>query len=380
MMKKMILLLLISSLSNAGIVVKDYEKKIKNTYSIKTIVDKVSKNELEDSLRTFIASGRPSRLVGTKGHDAAYDFILRNLKELNSKDTSLETQEFTPDILSASQMYQDDFNREVVAKLPPSDPNYRRWKTFTLSMLKALSEVKMVKGKNIIWEKKGNVNPNEVLIIGANYDTLNHDQKTMKVDLKSSMPGADNNATGVATLLNIAKILNALDLPKTVRIVFFDFEEFGFLGSKAYVEKLGQNTNEKVLGYINLVMLGNDTKIKDSEKKFNNYKVYLRNPSSQKEEAEKDLALLNPLNKMGKNMYPMIDFVPEANGMNSSSHIRFWEKGYPAVTFTQNWESDFNPRFHTPDDFVETINFQTFNNSFRFISSGVVAFLFAIVK
>jgi hypothetical protein len=314
------------------------------------------------------------------GHKAAENYIESVLKLIKSPGTALYVNDFTPDVLNAKKMYEDDFNREIVAKMAATDPNYVRWKVFTDSMIYSLNEIKNVPGKNFIWEKKGSVYPNEVIIIGANYDTLNHDPKTMKIDMKSNMPGADNNGSGTTMLLQMAKIFNLLDTPRTIRLVFLDAEEFGFLGSKAYIDTLKQNSNEKILGFVNLVMLGNDTKIKDTEKKFSNMKVYLRDPNIDKEEAQKDLSLVNTLTNSGKSMYPMIEFKPVANGMNSSSQIRFWEAKIPALCFTQNWETDFNPRFHTPDDFVETINMNTYTNGLRYILSSLLAFSFGIVK
>lgn len=374
---KMMMILLLLSLTKLAF---SKEGDIKNFYSIKNIVDKISRETLENGLREFVLQTRPSRVFGSVGHKKAQDYIESVLKEIKSPGTSVYANDFTPDVVASGKMYEDDFNKEIVAKLPPSDPNYKRWKDFTVSMLNGLTSIKGIPGKNYIWEKKGSVSPNEVIIIGANYDTLNHDPKTMKVDLKSNMPGADNNGTGTTMLLQMAKVFNMVNSPKTIRLVFFDAEEFGFLGSKAFVELISKNPNEKVLGFVNLVMLGNDTKLKDTDKKLNNMKVYLRDPNVNKEDADKDLAFVDQLTKSGKSMYPMIDFIPTANGMNSSSHIRFWEAKIPALCFTQNWETDFNPRFHTPDDFVETVNMNTYVNGFRYIVSSLLAFDFGMVK
>jgi hypothetical protein len=354
-----------------------YEKKIKTTYNVTSVTEKVSKDALEKTLRDFVASGRPSRFVSTPGHKKAMEFIEKKLKDLNSPGTSFERMEFTPDIAKAGELYAEDFKKEVVQKIPKTDPNYDRWKGFTLSMMKSLDSVKGVKGYNIIWEKKGTTKPEEVIIIGANYDTLLSDPKTMLVETKGDMPGADNNGTGVAALLSMAEIFNKLDLPKTVRLVFFDFEELGFLGSRDYVDKL-KSKNEKIVGYVNLVMLGHDSKRDDKEKKNNNMKIYLRAPNDKG--AEEDLKLVTMMTNMGKKLYSSIDFRPEANSMNSSSHINFWEAGHPAICFSENWESDFNPRFHTPNDFVETLNINTYTNAFRYITGALIAWNYDIVK
>ena len=358
---------------------KEYEKKIKTSYNIMSVTEKISKDNLEKNLRDFVASGRPSRFIGTPGHQKALSYLEDKLKSFKSKGSSFEKIEFIPNITRAGNFYAEDFKKEVVAKISPTDPNYDHWKGFTLSMMKTLDSVKDKKGYNLVWQKLGTVKPDDVIILGANYDTLLNDPKTLKVDTQSAMPGADNNATGVVALLSMIEVLDKLDLPKTVRIVFFDFEELGFSGSHDFVEKLtAKHGSEKIQGYINLVMLGNDSKREDKEKKFNNMKLYLRAPGEKG--AEDDLKLISQVTENGKRMYGQIDFSPNANGMNSSSHISFWEAGIPAICMTENWESDFNPRFHTPNDFVETLNMNTYLLGFRYITGSLLAWNYDIVK
>lgn len=359
--------------------ISEYEKKIKTSFSITSIVDKISRDVLLLKLRDFVASGRPSRIVGSSGHDKALKYIEEKLKTFKSKGVHFEKIEFTPNVAKAGEFYAEDFKKEVVAKFSPTDPNYDHWKGFTLSMIKTLDSVKDKKGYNLVWEKKGITKPDEVIILGANYDTLLNDPKTLKVDTSGAMPGADNNGTGVVALLAMIEILDKLDLPKTVRIIFFDFEALGFLGSRDYVSRLKDNlASEKIVGYINLVMLGNDSKKDDKEKKINNMKLYLRSPNEKG--ASEDLKLTNLVTENGKRLYGMIDFKPDANSMNSSSHINFWEAGVPAICMSQNWESDFNPRFNTPNDFVETLNINTYALAFRYITGSVLAWNYDIVK
>lgn len=372
-------LIIFSSNSLYAFSVNSSEIKIKTNYNITSITEKITKSTLDSNLREFVASGRPSRFVGTVGHEKALKYLEEKLKAFKSNGTSVVNQEFIPDVARAGKFYADDFKNEVVAKISPTDPNYDHWKGFTLSMMKTLDSVKTIKGHNLIWEKKGISKPDEVIILGANYDTLLNDPKTMIVNTKSEMPGADNNGTGVAALLSMIEILDKLDLPKTVRIVFFDFEELGFLGSRAFVENmLASKSNEKIVGYVNLVMLGHDSKREDKDKKLNNMKVYLRNPSDKG--SQDDLKLVTLMTTSGKRLYSQVEFTAEANGMNSSSHISFWEAGIAAICFSQNWESDFNPRFHTPNDFVETLNMTTYLNSFRYITGATLAWIYDIVK
>jgi len=371
--------LALNSMNSFSFEISGYEKKIKTNFQIKSVAEKVTRDYLEKNLRDFLQKSRPSRFVGSAGHKGARDYIESRLKALDSKGASFSKQEFSLDSEGAAKFYTDDFQKEVIAKLSKADPNYDKWKGFTVSMLKAIDGVKDIKGVNFIWEKKGSVKPDEVIIIGANYDTLLHDSKTFLVDTKSNMPGADNNASGVIALLSMAEIFNQLDLPKTVRLVFFDFEEFAFSGSKSYVDKMLTTVgNDKISGYVNLVMLGHDSKRDDKEKRLENMKLYLRNPNEKG--SQDDLKLANTLIGAGKRMYNSIEFKPEANSMNSSSHLSFWNAGIPAVCFSENWESDFNPRFHTPNDFVETLNMNTYIQVFRYITASVMAWNYDVVK
>lgn len=373
-MKIWTLVLILSSTFSNALTISAHEAKIKTSYQAKALSEKISKADLEKDFRDFLSEARPNRVFGSSGHGKAREFIKKYLESIKTPNSKLNIFEFTPDVVSAGKMYEDDFNREIVQKIKKDDPNYKRWKDFTLSILNGLNEIKTIKGQNIVFEIKGSINPNEVIYLGANYDTLNHNPNTMKIEMTGNMPGADNNASGVIQLLNMAKLMSKLTPQKTIRFVFFDCEEFGFLGSKDYVENIVAKDSLKSLGHINLVMLGHDSKIKDTDKKFNNMKVYLRDPLTNKAGAEQDLAFLNEFTVVSSKNGPLVNFIPTANGMNSSSHIRFWEANIPSLCFTENWETDFNPRFHTSDDFLETLNMTTYYNSFKFILYSLLTY------
>lgn len=354
------------------------EKNIKNESQIRNVVEKYSKSDLENILRQFVRSGMPTRLVGTKGHDLAFDFIKSYLNKNIGNLTSVSIQEFSPDISSAIKMYEDDFNKEVSSRFSPMSPDYQKWSRFTKATIEMLNAKRELKGKNLIWEKKGSVNPDEVIVLGAHYDTLANDPATSLPVENAETPGADNNGTGVALLLAMTDILSQIDMPKTVRIVFFDFEEMGFLGSKYFAEDLATHSKEKVWAMINVLMLGNDSKLLDSEKRLGNFQAFIRK-SSEKGSAM-DEYVATRLNSIGKLMSSSISFDVMANSMNSSSHINFWKQGFPAVVYTQNWDKDFNSRYHTSNDFPETLNYQTYYQAFKYITGGVLAHQLGIEK
>jgi len=81
-----------------AIEISNYEKNIKNSFSIKTVAEKSTKESLEKNLRDFVSSSRPSRFVGTSGHAKAQEFIEARLKKFNSPGSSYSRIEFNPDI------------------------------------------------------------------------------------------------------------------------------------------------------------------------------------------------------------------------------------------------------------------------------------------
>lgn len=77
-------------------------------------------------------------------------------------------------------------------------------------------------GTNVFAERKGTDSKAGAILVAAHYDTV----------LKS--PGADDNATGVAVVLEVARLLASRPTPRTLQVAFFDREEIGLLGSLAF--------------------------------------------------------------------------------------------------------------------------------------------------
>lgn len=379
MLKILTVFLFLLSLPSYALEVSKNLKTLKSSSHVKLVVNKLDKRYMEKILRDFVKCCRPARMVGTSGHNDVAPFLINKIKELDPKGSGvLIVDPFKPDVLHGMELYQQDFKKGIEGKYPPTDPEYLKWKGFTDSMVNTLKMLKGVEGKNIIWEKKGYIDPKSVITIGAHYDTIAHHGKSKLVNPSIKQPGADDNGSAVAIALGLIEILAAVDTPKTVRVVFFDFEEIGFLGSRAYVRKYRkQMKDQKFAGYINLEMLGHDTKRQDKEKKFGNFKAYIRKGTEPGHSLDKKL--YERLNKIGSKMTTRVKFKLQDNGFNSSDHINFWGEGFPAVTFTQNWETDRNPRYHTSDDFVETLNLTTWYASYQYISGAVLSWVFDIL-
>ena len=102
--------------------------------------------------------------------------------------------------------------------------------------------------RNVIAERRGIEEPDRVIVVGAHYDTV------------VGSPGADDNASGVAVLLELARLHAATRFRKTVRFVGFTLEEPPFfrsrhMGSRVYVQALKER-GERVEAMLCLESVG----------------------------------------------------------------------------------------------------------------------------
>lgn len=352
-----------------------------NASKVSVLIKRTVRKDLEKILREFVQSGKPNRFIGSSGHADSLNFLQQKIRELDSESQgSLSLQSFTPDIESAIKLYQKDFETEVVGKFKKDSADYKKWDLFTKDMIKNLQKNKNTKGVNLVWEKKGKDFPQEVLVIGAHYDNILFNKKNLTVLPEARGLGANDNGSGVAILLALIPFLAEVELPRTIRVVFFDFEEMGFLGSRAFVENFkAELKKEKLtfLGMINLEMLGHDSEALDKEHKYGNMKAYIRKAGESGH--EEDRLLAEELLALGKKSSGAVRFALDANSFNVSDHLAFWEAGLPALTFSQNWESDFNENgYHTESDLVEAVNISTLTHSFHFIGGATLGRLLGL--
>ncbi len=82
------------------------------------------------------------------------------------------------------------------------------------------------------------------VVVGAHYDSV------------SAGPGANDNGSGTAVLLELARVTAGRAYPFTLRLIAFDAEESGLHGSKYYVRQLAPAGPPAILAMINLDMVG----------------------------------------------------------------------------------------------------------------------------
>jgi aminopeptidase YwaD len=107
--------------------------------------------------------------------------------------------------------------------------------------LKVEAEVGERIGLNVIGTKA--TGPSTV-VIGGHYDSVR------------AGPGANDNASGTATFLELARVIAGREYPFTVRFIGFGAEEVGLIGSGHYVRQLSESERRQMLAMINLDMVG----------------------------------------------------------------------------------------------------------------------------
>ncbi len=206
------------------------------------------------------------------------------------------------------------------------------------------------------------------LLIGAHYDTV------------AGSPGADDNASGVAVLMECARVLGKLDRRRPVVFVAFDAEErqpeVGLHGSTAYVQSLGDSDDRsKIAAAYILEMVGFTAPAGEqripagmqlafprafdrlvNEKFAGNSVVAISNWRSRN--ASRTLERTANSLQGGVAILPMElpRWMPVPLNLRRSDHAPFWGAGIPAVMIgdTANFR---NPNYHEPTDTPDTLDY-----------------------
>ena len=107
---------------------------------------------------------------------------------------------------------------------------------------------------NVIAVQLGKTKPNEIIICGAHYDSWVKVDEPYDPDTIVS-PGADDNASGVAGILETARILSNYDFERTIIYANWNAEEVGLCGSHAYAHDCAADSVD-IVAYFNLDMTG----------------------------------------------------------------------------------------------------------------------------
>ncbi len=210
---------------------------------------------------------------------------------------------------------------------------------------------------NVWSEVKGTRPPGDgIIVIGAHYDSA------------VGTPGADDNASGVAGMLELARLTAENPMMRTVRFVAFSLEEppafmTSCMGSYAYAKRLREE-GVKVHGMISLEMLGYFCSHEGCQlypasffslfyPKRGDFISFVGNLSS-RSFTRRVVDAFKEASSFPVESLSAPSFVP---GVDFSDHRNFWKFGYPAFMIT---DTAFyrNPNYHSRGDTAETLDYE----------------------
>jgi hypothetical protein len=207
-------------------------------------------------------------------------------------------------------------------------------------------------GRNVYGVQLGSIYPNKQYIICAHFDDM---------PSGTTAPGADDNASGTAAVIEAARIFTQYNSKYTIIYALWDEEEQGLVGS-AYYAQQAFNAGDSIMGVINMDMIaydndndgvgeihiqnyGNSVSLKDNMVQVNTTYSIGVTPS-----------IINP-------------------GTTASDQASFWNNGYGALLLIEEYYGgDFNAYYHSVNDLIIHFN-QPYYLKMSKLSIGTVATL-----
>ena len=258
----------------------------------------------------------------------ATDFPSDTLVDLVSQDSIYAMDQRLMDF--QTRYYRTD---SIIASLEWMEQKFLDWGYTDVSYQTFVYNGTVV--HNLVVVKEGSAEPDKLIVVGGHYDSIN-----LQGDAMVFAPGADDNGSGTAGVMEMARVLKDVPLRKTVIFMPFTAEEVGLIGSD-YAAQQFVNSGADVEVMYNFDMIGYDPsdlrQISLSGASFNNH---YRDFTSASAARVTDLSV-----------------VPE-NSPGGSDHQSFLERGFPIVFAI---ESDFNfGGWHTNLDITSRMNFPYF--------------------
>jgi len=207
------------------------------------------------------------------------------------------------------------------------------------------------------------------LIIAAHYDTV------------EGSPGADDNASGLAVMLEAARALSPMTLAREIRFIAFCLEEEDLLGSLAYAAAL-KEAGEEIAGAIVLECVGYTSEKRGSQA------IPVATPIAVSDVGDFLAIVGNSASALLVNAFKRaatrearelktVSLVVPAKGerlpdTRRSDHAAFWHYGYPALMLTDT--ANFrNPHYHRPTDTFETLDLTFMQRVVRAVTAAAIS-------
>lgn len=211
---------------------------------------------------------------------------------------------------------------EKLVKQVKNNPNTQA--SLTIEGAKSITNI----SHNVIATKKPSIQnskskaKHDIIVISAHHDSV------------AGAPGANDNASGTAMTLELARVFKSIPSDTEIRFITFGAEELGLLGSNYYVNQLSAGEIDRIIANFNLDMVGS----KDAGK-------LILQTIDDKPNLVTDLTQAASTKLNGK--------PTPVNQGDRSDHVPFAKAGIPAALFIHN---PAEPWYHKPEDKIDKIS------------------------
>lgn len=210
--------------------------------------------------------------------------------------------------------------------------------------------------KSLILTINGNTKSDEYVIIGGHIDSIVGWQQADQ----SVAPGADDNASGIATITEVLRVLlkNNFKPERTTEMMAYAAEEIGLVGSAEIAEQYAAD-GKNVVSYVQFDMTNYKGSAKDVVLMTDDYcdanlNAYL-------------MQLMDQYNKTGLHQFT---YDTSKCGYGCSDHFSWAENGFPATIPFESKMNDSNPRIHSINDTYAFMG-NTANHAAKFTKLGI---------
>jgi len=297
---------------------------------------KIDKIDLHDFIEMLSSSEFEGRGIDNDGQIKTQEFIINRFEEL-------QLEPFSPDgYLERFSLCYNLYGRLQLKTVTKADCGYCGvTDEFELSG-------KIIETANVIGVIRGE--SEKAIVISAHYDHIGQDESHY-------YPGADDNASGVAALLELAEEFSHYEnLKYTLIFLATSAEEGGLLGSLYHTEQPDFDP-AKIVCNVNLDMIARC----DIHHPDCNYLYCMGNDNSE---------MLDSIVRKAEAMFPHCTFDYSDNGsgvFERTDAYNFMKKGVPSILFFAGFHDDY----HQPTDTMDKIDFDILENRIKLISEVI---------
>lgn len=226
---------------------------------------------------------------------------------------------------------------------------------------------------SIVAVKEGKCKKERIILVNAHYDTISvsKDRKFHYEDWNTPAPGANDDASGVSALIEIARVLSEFETEATIHFVAFAGEEQGLVGSTLYAGKM-KALSKNIEAVITMDMISN-IKSGNGFVESGSVRVFSEDPN---DSPSRELARY--IKKISERILPSmnVNLIFRADRFGrGGDHTPFVLEGFPGIRFTEAREN-YSIQ-HSPEDKIENLSIPYCANVARIVAVSVLSLAMA---